>query len=202
MARRPPWLLFLLLFAFVVAYPADVLAARYSTIVLDPGHGGRDNGAKWGGVPEKRLTLDVAFRVRKILQKKGIRVAMTRSSDRQVSITSRAAIANKYRNAMVVSIHFNAHRNTKITGIETFYASSSGRSIASRIQTRLMRKIRTKNRGIKFTKRLGILNKTRGAAVLVECGFISNPYERTRSNSTWYRQIVAQEIANGIIASR
>ncbi len=202
MARRLPWLLFLLLFTFVVAIPADALAARYSTIVLDAGHGGRDNGAKWGGVPEKRLTLDVARRVRKILQKKGVRVIMTRNSDKQISISSRAAIANKYRNAMIVSIHFNAHRNTKITGIETFYASSRGRTIASRIQTRLMRKIRSKNRGIKFTKRLGILNKTRGAAVLVECGFISNAHERKRCNASWYRQIVAQQIANGILASR
>ena len=73
--------------------PQEAFAARYSTIVLDAGHGGKDNGAKWGGVPEKNLTLDVAKRVRTILKKKGVRVVMTRTTDKTLSITSRAAVS-------------------------------------------------------------------------------------------------------------
>ena len=176
-------------------------AARFTTVVLDPGHGGHDNGAKWGGIPEKKLTLDVAKRVETLLKKKGIRTVLTRTTDKFVTLDGRAAISNRYRSPIFVSIHFNAHWNRSIKGIETFYMSSAGRSLASRIQGRLMARIRTTNRGIK-SKSFAVLRKTRGTAVLVECSFLSNSWERQRCASSWYRQLVAQSIYEGIVAYR
>jgi len=177
-------------------------AARFSVAVLDAGHGGSDPGAKWGGIAEKKLTLDVAKRTKKLLEKKGVTTVLTRGADSGLSLDQRAAKANRYRNAVFVSVHFNAHWKRNIKGIETFYMSNQGRSLATRVHSRLARRIRTNNRGTKLTKRLGVLRKTRCPAILVECGFLSNSWERKRCSSTWYRQLVAQSIAEGIIAYR
>ncbi len=93
--------------AFVLVSGADA----GKTVVIDPGHGGRDNGAKWGGIAEKDLNLDVARRVEALLKERGIPVVMTRRSDAYVSLDSRAAVANRYKNSLFVSIHFNAVNN-------------------------------------------------------------------------------------------
>ena len=176
-------------------------AKAAKTVILDPGHGGRDNGAKWGGIAEKDLNLDVARRVEALLKKRGIPVVMTRRSDTYVSIESRAAKANRYKDSLFVSIHFNAVTNRSITGIETFYLSPRGSKLAGSIQRRLAQRIRTNDRGTK-KHHYAVLKKTRGVAVLVECGFISNGWERKRCASSWYKDILAQEIASGIAAHR
>lgn len=168
-------------------------------VVLDPGHGGKDNGARWYGISEKTLNLDVAKRVEVLLKKRGIPVTLTRRSDVYVSLDKRAAIANRYSGSTLVSIHFNAHTNRSIKGIETFYLSSKGKRLASSIQSRLSKRIRTNDRGCK-KHHYAVLTKTKGVAVLVECGFMSNRWESARCAKTWYRDILAQEIASGIIA--
>ena len=99
-----------------------------------------------------------------------------------------------------VSVHYNAHRDTSVKGIETFYSTMEGRKLASGIQNLLTKRIRqTRNRGIKSGKQYAVLNKTRMVSVLVEAGFISNTWERRRLNGAWYRQIVAEQIAKGIL---
>lgn len=167
-------------------------------VVIDAGHGGSDNGTKWGGVAEKTLTLDLAKRIEAILKQKNIPTVMTRTTDKTLELDSRAAIANRQSNSIFVSIHFNASTNTSIKGIETYYMSSTGRRLASLVQNRLAQRIRTADRGIKQKSNLAVLRKTKGVAILVECGFISNPWERERCNSSWFRNILAQEIAAGI----
>ena len=122
---------------------------------------------------------------------------MTRKSDHYVSIQDRASIANKHSNAIFVSIHFNAHTNSSVKGIETFYLSSKGKKLASSIQSRLARRINTRNRGSK-KYHYAVLRKTKGVAALVECGFISNRWEGNRCASSWYKEILAQEITDGI----
>jgi len=186
----------------VALFAAFVLVSGASagkTVVIDPGHGGRDNGAKWGGIAEKDLNLDVARRVEALLKERGIPVVMTRRSDAYVSLDSRAAVANRYKNSLFVSIHFNAVNNRSITGIETFYLSTRGSKLANSIQRRLAQRIHTRDRGTK-KRHYSVLKKTRGVAVLVECGFISNGWERDRCAQSWYKNILAQEIANGIAA--
>ena len=171
--------------------------ADAKTVILDAGHGGKDKGAHWYGISEKTLTLDVAKRVESLLKKKGITVAMTRKTDRFISIKDRAYLANKYSDSIFVSIHFNAHTNSSVKGIETFYISSKGKKLAKSIQNRLARRINTNDRGSK-KYHYAVLTKTKGVAALVECGFISNRWEGTRCASSWFRDILAQEIASGI----
>ena len=188
---------FLLTLSVILIITSEVLLSK--TVIIDPGHGGKDKGAYWYGISEKTLTLDVAKKVEALLRSKGIKVLMTRKSDQYVSIQDRASIANNHSDAIFVSIHFNAHNNSSVKGIETFYLSSKGKKLASSIQSRLARRINTRNRGSK-KYHYAVLRKTRGVAALVECGFISNRWEGNRCASNWYKEILAQEITDGITA--
>ncbi len=170
------------------------------TVVIDAGHGGADNGTRWGGVEEKRLALDMAKRVEAMLRQKNIPTAMTRTADTTVTLDERVAIANKFDDVIFVSLHFNASRDTSIRGTETYYMSAEGKTLASIIQARLGKRILTRNRGIKRRTDLAVLHKTKGVAALVECGFISNKWERDRCDSPWLRNILAEEITAGIVA--
>ena len=174
-------------------------ASAFRTVVIDAGHGGKDDGAKRYGVKEKDLNLDTAKRLEKILRRRGFHVVMTRRTDRFVPLQQRAKIANRYQDAVFISIHYNSHRDTSVKGIETFYATMDGRRLASGIQDLLTKRFTTRDRGIKLGKQYAVLNKTRIVSVLVEAGFISNSWERRRLNGAWYRQIVAEQIAKGIL---
>ncbi len=180
----------------------SALAGKYTTIILDAGHGGKDKGAKWGGISEANLTLALTKKVEALLKANGIPVKLTRTSDAYLSLAQRAAVANKFRDAIFVSIHFNAHSGTSHTGVETFYMSEKGKSIASHIQSNLVRQTKARNRGIKNGKKFAVLNKTKFPAVLVECGFISNPSERRRCSEAWYQAQLARGIMEGIKKAR
>ncbi len=183
--------------------PLPASAKNFSRVIIDAGHGGKDPGSRWYGISEKTLTLDVAKRLSATLIAKGISTALTRTSDTYVGLESRAQKANKYSDAVMVSIHFNAHTNRSIKGIETFYypGSSQGRSLAGKVQTELANRINSSNRGIK-SGRLKVLRLTKHPAILIECSFISNRWECQRCAASWYRQIVAEEIAEGLLNYR
>lgn len=181
----------------------SAIAGKNTVIILDAGHGGKDNGAVWGGVKEATLTLSVAKKVEAILKQKGVPVRMTRRrSTTYFTPTQRAIMANRYNDAIFVSIHFNASRNTSARGVETYYASPRGKVIASNIQKQLVARVKTRNRGVKNGLKYAVINKTKCPAVIVECGFISNPWERKRCNTSWYQNLAARGIAEGIIKSR
>lgn len=172
----------------------------FDKVVIDPGHGGADPGTHSFGLTEKELTLDLAKRLEKVLQSKGLSTELTRRSDVFVELEDRAAKANATPRTIFVSLHFNGHTDRSISGTETLYwpGSDSGRLLASYIQSELGRRLVTRNRGFK-PERLMVLEATKGTAVLVECGFITNRWESQRSGAEWFRQILAEEIAQGIL---
>jgi N-acetylmuramoyl-L-alanine amidase len=112
--------IFLALF-LACSWPAE--ARKISRVIIDPGHGGKDKGAHRGSVYEKDLALKVARKVEAMLKAKGMPVTLTRTSDKFISLGDRAAIANRYSNAVFISIHFNAHTGTRLNGVETYYHS-------------------------------------------------------------------------------
>jgi N-acetylmuramoyl-L-alanine amidase len=177
---------------------ANAARAQNRTIVIDAGHGGFDRG----GVPrqrigEKGMTLDVAQRLRRILQASGYRVVMTRDSDVFVSLGQRVAIANSYRNATFVSVHFNSAPRSGANGIETYYYRGDAAGLAANIHRHVVANAPSENRGI---RRRGyyVLRRTNVPAVLVECGFLTNPTEGRYALDPDYRQRLAQAIARGI----
>ncbi len=172
--------------------------SKSKTIIIDPGHGGRDKGAVWGGVRESDLNLKTAFKLEYYLKRAGYKVVLTRRSDRYVSLSRRGAIANRYRNAVFISIHYNATPETYVHGGETFHGGSkAGRYLASSLQRYLVSHCRVKNRGVRYG-RFSVLHNTNCPAALVECGFISNSRERARCNTSSFQDAAARAIFAGI----
>ena len=171
--------------------------AKSMRVILDAGHGGKDSGAVWGGVRESDLNLKVARLVEASLKSRGYRVTMIRRSDATVSLERRAQIANQHSNAIYVSIHFNADRNTGVRGVETFYVGNRGSYLAKSIQGGLSSSLKTRNRGYQY-RSYSVLRNTACPAVLVECGFISNSYERSRCKTHAYQSAASRAIVSGI----
>jgi N-acetylmuramoyl-L-alanine amidase len=168
------------------------------TVVIDAGHGGYDRGGIPGQrVSEKEMTLDVARRLRSVLQASGYRVVMTRDSDVFVPLGTRTAIANSNRNAIFVSVHFNSATRSGASGIETYFYSRNSLSLASAIHHYVSGGAPSSNRGV---RRRGyfVLRRTNMPAVLVECGFLSNPTEAAYAQNASYRQKLAEAIAAGV----
>jgi len=91
------------------------------TIVIDAGHGGEDPGTSHYGLKEKHIALDIAKRLRADLQDVGLRVVMTREADYFIPLSGRPAIANRLGADLFVSVHINANRNRRVSGIEVYY---------------------------------------------------------------------------------
>ena len=169
-----------------------------TTVVIDAGHGGHDRGGIPGQrVSEKEMTLDVARRLRNVLAASGYRVVMTRDSDVFVPLGTRTSIANSYRNAIFVSVHFNSATRRGASGIETYFYSRDSLSLASAIHHYVAGGAPSENRGV---RRRGyfVLRRTNMPAVLVECGFLTNPTEAGYAQNASYRQKLAEEIAAGV----
>lgn len=184
------------IFALVTNSPAQ----SFDHVVIDAGHGGKDPGSLGFGVVEKNLALDLAKKLETALNQKGITTTLTRQGDTFIPLEKRAAMANGSSKTLFVSLHFNAHTDRSIAGTETFYwpGSNSGRKLASYVQSELGRRLSARNRGFK-PKQLKVLEATKGTAILIECGFISNRWECQRCAADWYRRILAEEITQGIL---
>jgi N-acetylmuramoyl-L-alanine amidase len=187
----------LLSFALFLLITQAVQARYFSTVVIDPGHGGHDKGCQWGRVYEKHLCLDTSLRLENTLKRKGYRTAVLRRSDYFISLPQRVSMASKYRNAIFVSVHYNFTWRQEACGLETFYSSAQSKSLATYVQSNMLRRVRATNRGVKFARYYVIRNATM-PAILVECGFVSNRAERDKMRKSWYRQAIADGIADGI----
>src|SRR6266568_5838234 len=193
-------------------------AGKVETVVLDPGHGGHDKGAVCRYGNEKDFALDVARKLRPLLQAKGLRVIMTREGDYFVPLEVRAQIANAARNSIFVSIHFNGtNDNPNATGFEIFsftprgapstsdsaVASSSfsmqpgsevdaqSMALSACIYHSLLGHIPEYDRGIKRA-RFAVLRLTKVPAVLIEGGFLTERGEsRLISNKDWRGKLAA-----------
>ena len=169
-----------------------------TTVIIDAGHGGFDRGGIAGqSVSEKTMNLDVAQRLKAVLQSYGYHVVMTRDSDVFIPLGTRVAIANQYRDAIFVCVHFNATPRRSANGIETYFYSRDSLALASAIHYYVNGVAPTPNRGVR-RRGFYVLRNTRIPAVLVECGFLTNPTEAQYAQSGSYRQQLADAIARGV----
>jgi N-acetylmuramoyl-L-alanine amidase len=192
----------LLLPALVLLLASAPAQARFfRTVIIDPGHGGHDKGGQWGMVYEKHLALDTSVRLENELKKRGFRTVLTRRSDYFISLPQRVRIASRYSDAIFVSVHYNYTWKQHVSGLETFYHSGQSQALASYVHAGMMSKVRVVNRGVKFA-RYYVIRNTTCPSILVEGGFVSNAAERARMKSGWFRQALAEGIANGIVRFR
>ena len=177
------------------------------TVVIDPGHGGRDPGAV-GIVTEKAVVLDVALRVRQYLQSAGVNVIMSRDTDRELyadkasDLDARAALG--YSGAkLFVSIHANSMEPVNVLrgyGVETWWNrnNAASSSFATLIQTSVIQVSGAFDQGVKGPRSLAVLRGSRVPAALVEIGFVSHPVDGTNLLDNNYLERVALGIARGI----
>jgi N-acetylmuramoyl-L-alanine amidase len=187
------------LFSLMVTTSA---VARPAIVVIDPGHGGVDRGGMPGQrLAEKGFTLDTAKRLARVLGNvSGIKVVLTRDNDTFVSLTERTNIANQYagRDAVFVSIHFNAGRREGAYGIETYYNNQRGYRLAALVHPRVIRAMASIDRGIRH-RGYWVLRKNRLPAILVECGFLTNHAEAARISDSGLRERLARAIGDAIV---
>ena len=169
-------------------------------VVIDAGHGGHDGGAQSGSVLEKHLALDVSRRLARYLNRRGIKTTLTRGPN-FVSLGGRVAIANRYSDAVFVSIHFNSASNRGATGIETFYYTPQSELLAHLVQANMIHKTRRVNRGVKY-RGFKVIRSKRVPSILVEGGFLSNTRECKRCVDKVHRQKLAEAIGHGIVRFR
>jgi N-acetylmuramoyl-L-alanine amidase len=172
--------------------------SNFRAVVLDAGHGGYDTGARAvRGMPEKALTLDMVRRIRPLLQGRGYRVIMTRTTDEFIPLGGRTAISNSHPEAAFVSIHFNCSPKRSAHGVETYYYDPRSRPLAANILREIAPCYGSYSRGVKDA-RFYVLHHNRRPATLLELGFVSNPAENAKLQDQKVRQILAERIAAGI----
>lgn len=176
-------------------------------VVIDPGHGGITNGAKYGGLKEKDMNLDVSLRLYSLLKSKGIKVYMTRRTDCTMSLAQRYKYANSLKASLFISVHHNAlPNNMSYKGTETLYSPRSatlkgmnGRKLASIVQTELVKSLGTISRGIISRPELAVLRHCNMPSVIAEIGYMTNKNERSRINTAKFRQKAAEALCSSIV---
>ncbi|MBQ8408316.1 MAG: N-acetylmuramoyl-L-alanine amidase [Clostridia bacterium] len=185
-------------------------APAYLTVIIDAGHGGEDGGAvSLAGLVEKDVNLSIAHILRDMLRANDINVVMTREDDRllydknvdykgkkkKLDLDARIAIAESTPNAILVSIHMNSFTVSKYSGLQVWYSPNNAVSceLAELIQNNCHEKLQPSNsRSTKVANStIRLLNEATCPAVLVECGFLSNPEEAAMLGTQEYRQKIA-----------
>lgn len=186
--------------------------AKGKIVVLDPGHGGKDPGAagKIDGktvLVEKTLNLEIALLVNELLKEAGANVTILRDKDVWIELYERPEIANKMKADLYVSVHNNGYDSSTLpNGVEVLYYDKVGseeygvtsKQLAQFIQDELYPRTGLKDRGIKSSPHLAVLNKTLMPAVIIEGGFLSNPDDLAVMLKDDYKQNYAMAAATGI----
>ena len=196
-------------------------------IVIDPGHGGSDSGAKnvLTNHFEKEYTLDWAIRLARLLSTNGWRVVLTRSNDVTRSLADRIEIADRYQADLFLSLHFNSGLpNQELAGLETYCLTPAGMpsslvrtfiddtkqsypnnafddqnyQIAYRLHRELLQSLSATDRGIRRARFMSVLRGQSRPAVLVEAGYLSNRAEAKKIATVAYRQTLAEAVARAL----
>lgn len=178
-------------------------------VTLDAGHGGSDPGAIGGsGTREKDVTLKITKKVEELLKKKGAKVSMTRTADKDVygpnasdsqELQARVDVAEKNDADVFVSIHINSSTNKSVGGFSAYYypKTSNDARLAQAVQDRLVKNFGLDDLGIRQAN-FYVNKRCSMPSTLLELAFISNPKEEKLMGSNWYINKLAKSIADGI----
>ncbi len=202
---------------YAINYLHASVEAKKRTVVIDAGHGGEDCGTIGvSGVYEKDLNLEIAFKLGEYLSSAGLDVVYTRTEDKLLyteeqnikgmrkinDLKNRMKIANSYTDALFVSIHMNSYGSAECSGLQVYYGidSEDSKRLADSIQSEAVSRIQANNkRKIKSGNGLYLLENSQNPAVLIECGFLSNPEECKKLSQKEYQKELSFAILCGII---
>lgn len=196
-----------------VSFPdaqASTSSLKYTTVVIDAGHGGEDGGASSAaGLVEKNVNLEISKILGDMLRSNGVNVVLTRDDDRLLydrnidfkgrkkvlDLAARLNIAETTPNSIFISIHMNAFSDPKYSGLQVWYSPNNEQSydLAKLIQDNNCSLLQPNNtRKVKCaTSSIFLLDRAQSPAVLVECGFLSNVDEAQKFESYDYQKKVA-----------
>ena len=203
---------------FLFPMPSKSAGAISSyTVVLDAGHGGEDGGCEGNGLVEKDLNLDITLRLASLLGEQGVTVVLTRDTDillydinsdyqgkkKAQDVRKRLEIAKSQENPLLVSIHMNYFAQTQYSGLQVWYSKNDARSkiLANLIQSNVKSELQPSNKRVtkEATSSIFLLHNATFPAVLIECGFLSNPDEARALTDENYRQNLANSIFKSIM---
>ncbi len=193
----------------------------FDTVVIDAGHGAHDSGAVGPYGREKDYTLDTSARLSRALQARGFKTVMTRSDDTFLTLGQRVDFANRIKNAIFISIHYNSSGAKASNGIETYALAPQGTSstngggpwssqltgnvrdaeniaLATAIHAHVISDLKTFDRGIKRA-RFNVLRGINKPGILFEGGFVTSPTEGKAINDEAYRERLANSIAEAVV---
>ncbi|MCQ6281951.1 N-acetylmuramoyl-L-alanine amidase [Bacillus sp. EB600] len=170
------------------------------TIVLDPGHGGKDDGTtSYVGTHEKTLTLETAQIVKQKLKNAGANVIMTRTNDTFIPLQQRAEISNKNHADAFISFHYNWSNDTSVNGVTDFYyQKSKDNELASDVLNEVVKATKLNNIGTRFDD-LSVLRNNLQPSTLIELGFLSSKKDDPVVESSTYRENVAKGVYLGLL---
>ncbi|WP_416326449.1 N-acetylmuramoyl-L-alanine amidase [[Eubacterium] hominis] len=188
----------------------DYKALSGVSVVLDPGHGGKDDGARTNDAKEQEINLKIAEKLKLLLSKDGASVTMTRdgaydlaseqaTNRKKEDMKKRVEMINQDQTDLFLSIHLNAYPNPSVKGAQAFYKKDNE---VSRVFADIVQKNFKKLTGTKMTSKTGdyyILNNTNKIGALVECGFLSNEEDREKLKTEEYQQKVAQCLYESVL---
>lgn len=203
-------IIFCLLVLSLQVISAQTLPLQDTIIMVDPGHGGRDSGTYYGKIYEKNINLEISKALEEELTKNGAIVYMTRTRDIDLSsiydsakkrgdLYRRLLKIKETKSDLYISIHINWYQNPSMKGAEVLYNSINENN--EKLAKSIMKEFKTdlgSTRTVKTTD-LYMYRNTTTPGVLVECGYLSNPTERTLLQQEDYQKKLAKSITNGII---
>lgn len=188
------------------------------TVIIDAGHGGEDGGTQSKeGMLEKDVNLDIALRIKKLLENQGINVILTRDTDtllydrntdykgrkKLLDAQARLSIGENNPDAIFISIHQNAYKDPQYSGLQVWYSGNNKDSVnlAQAMQDNVKSKLQPdNNRQIKLAgTNIYLMEHIQNPAILIECGFLSNPTEAQKLSDNTYRQNLSQVICDAAI---
>ena len=210
-------LLFLSAVAAPFGFPFPEKQKPRATVIIDAGHGGEDGGTVGvNGALEKELNLSVAKELAGLLSEAGVEVILTRNDDRllyreeenikghrkEYDLKNRLEVAKGHPGAIFISIHMNSFQEARYHGLQVYYAKTEGsQCLAEAIQASVKERLQPENkrRVQKASSSIYLLENAVGCAVLVECGFLSNPEECARLTEKDYQTQLCFSVFCGIM---
>lgn len=171
---------------------------RYKTIVIDPGHGGIDNGTSGaGGTLEKELTLRTAQLLSDKLKAAGANVFLTRSNDSYLPLPSRVRLASVHQSDAFISLHYDSNLDRGVRGMTGFYYHSYQKDLAESVYNSTIAQTKLKSRGVRSGD-YHVIRENKRQAVLMELGYLSNSAEEMTLTTSQFQENVATGLYNGL----
>ncbi|MGG4468902.1 N-acetylmuramoyl-L-alanine amidase [Paenibacillus alvei] len=168
------------------------------TIVIDPGHGGKDSGTIGAvGTLEKTLTIRTANLLAEKLQAAGSNVVMTRQNDFFISLQDRVNMSSFYKADAFISIHYDSIKDSSVRGMTSYYYSSSQKELANSLHENIIEATQLKDRGVRKNDYF-VLRENTQPATLLELGYLSNQQEEALVSSQKYQETVSAAIYEGL----